>query len=165
MQIRKSTEQDLGRMLKIYAVARRFMAEHGNPNQWGPRGWPPEALLRRDIESGRSYVCLNDAGRVVGTFFFDQGADIEPTYRQIADGAWLDDGPYGVVHRIASDGSERGVGAYCLSWAYAQCGHLRIDTHGDNTVMQGLLVKLGFVHCGTIYVYEDNDPRLAYEKL
>ena len=165
MQIRKSTEQDLGRMLEIYAVARRFMAEHGNPNQWGPRGWPPEALLRRDIESGRSYVCLNDAGRVVGTFFFDQGADIEPTYRQIADGAWLDDGPYGVVHRIASDGSERGVGAYCLSWAYAQCGHLRIDTHGDNTVMQGLLGKLGFVHCGTIYVYEDNDPRLAYEKL
>lgn len=165
MQIRKSTEQDLGRMLEIYAVARRFMAEHGNPNQWGPRGWPPEALLRRDIESGRSYVCLNDAGRVVGTFFFDQGADIEPTYRQIADGAWLDDGPYGVVHRIASDGSERGVGAYCLSWAYAQCGHLRIDTHGDNTVMQGLLGKLGFVHCGTIYVYEDNDHRLAYEKL
>ena len=165
MQIRKSTEQDLGRMLEIYAVARRFMAEHGNPNQWGPRGWPPEALLRRDIESGRSYVCLNDAGRVVGTFFFDQGADIEPTYRQIADGAWLDDGPYGVVHRIASDGSERGVGVYCLSWAYAQCGHLRIDTHGDNTVMQGLLGKLGFVHCGTIYVYEDNDPRLAYEKL
>ena len=165
MQIRKSTEQDLGRMLEIYAVARRFMAEHGNPNQWGPRGWPPEALLRRDIESGRSYVCLNDAGRVVGTFFFDQGADIEPTYRQIADGAWLDDGPYGVVHRIASDGSERGVGAYCLSWAYGQCGHLRIDTHGDNTVMQGLLGKLGFVHCGTIYVYEDNDPRLAYEKL
>ena len=165
MQIRKSTEQDLGRMLEIYAVARRFMAEHGNPNQWGPRGWPPEALLRRDIESGRSYVCLNDAGRVVGTFFFDQGADIEPTYRQIADGAWLDDGPYGVVHRIASDGSERGVGAFCLSWAYGQCGHLRIDTHGDNTVMQGLLGKLGFVHCGTIYVYEDNDPRLAYEKL
>ena len=165
MQIRKSTEQDLGRMLEIYAVARRFMAEHGNPNQWGPRGWPPEALLRRDIESGRSYVCLNDAGRVVGTVFFDQGADIEPTYRQIADGAWLDDGPYGVVHRIASDGSERGVGAYCLNWAYAQCGHLRIDTHGDNTVMQGLLGKLGFVHCGTIYVYEDNDPRLAYEKL
>lgn len=165
MQIRKSTEQDLGRMLEIYAVARRFMAEHGNPNQWGPRGWPPEALLRRDIESGRSYVCLNDAGRVVGTFFFDQGKDVEPTYRQIADGAWLDDGPYGVVHRIASDGSERGVGAYCLSWAYGQCGHLRIDTHGDNTVMQGLLGKLGFVHCGTIYVYEDNDPRLAYEKL
>jgi hypothetical protein len=30
--------------------------------------------------------------------------------------------------------------------------------------MQNLLRKLGFVHCGTIYVQEDNDPRLAYEK-
>ena len=25
--------------------------------------------------------------------------------------------------------------------------------------------KLGFVHCGTIYVREDNDPRLAFEKV
>ena len=100
---------------------------------------------------------------MVGTFYFIQGADIEPTYRNIEDGAWRDDSPYGVVHRIATDGT-RGVGTFCLNWAYAQCGHLRIDTHGDNRVMQGLLDKLGFVRCGTIYVVEDNDPRLAYEK-
>ena len=25
--------------------------------------------------------------------------------------------------------------------------------------------KLGFIHCGTIYVEEDDYPRLAYEKL
>ncbi len=31
--------------------------------------------------------------------------------------------------------------------------------------MQGMLKKLGFTHCGTIYVYEDNDPRLAFEKI
>ena len=164
MQIRKSTERDVARMMEIYAYARRFMAEHGNPNQWGPRNWPPEALIRSDIQNGNSYVCLNDAGAVVGTFFFIQGRDIEPTYRVINDGAWLDDSPYGVVHRIATDGSEKGVGRFCLDWAFEQCGHLRIDTHGDNTVMQSLLAKLGFVHCGTIYVYEDNDPRLAYEK-
>ena len=42
--------------------------------------------------------------------------------------------------------------------------HLRIDTHGDNTVMQRLMEKLGFTHCGTIYVEEDDYPRLAYEK-
>ncbi len=164
MQIRKSTEKDVARMMEIYAYARRFMAEHGNPNQWGPRNWPPEALIRSDIRDGNSYVCVNDADAVVGTFFFIQGKDIEPTYRVITDGAWLDDSPYGVVHRIASDGSEKGVGRFCLDWAFEQCGHLRIDTHGDNTVMQSMLAKLGFVHCGTIYVYEDNDPRLAYEK-
>ena len=164
MKIRKSTMRDLEGIMAIYAHARRYMAEHGNPTQWGPTHWPPEALIRKDIEGGNSYVCLSDAGRVVGTFFFVQGEDIEPTYRDITEGEWLDDRPYGVVHRIASDGSEKGVGSFCLNWAFQRCGHLRIDTHGDNATMQNLLKKLGFVHCGTIYVEEDDAPRLAYER-
>ena len=163
MEIRRSTEQDFDRMMAIYAHARAFMAAHGNPNQWGPTNWPPEELIHRDISSGNSYVCEHE-GRVVGTFYFIQGKDIEPTYRDITDGAWRDDSPYGVVHRIASDGSEKGIGAFCLDWAFSQCGHLRIDTHGDNVVMQRLLTKLGFVPCGTIYVEEDNYPRIAFEK-
>ncbi len=165
MNIRKSTEADVPRMMEIYSHARAFMAAHGNPNQWGPTHWPPEALIHRDIAEGNSYVCVNHAGRVVGTFFFLQGEDIEPTYREIENGAWLEDGPYGVVHRIASDGSEKGIGSFCISWAYEQCGHLRMDTHGDNAVMQGLLKKLGFLPCGIIYVREDHDPRIAFEKV
>ncbi len=164
MEIRKSTEQDFDRMMEIYAFARRFMAEHGNPTQWGPTNWPPEALIHQDIARGKSYVCV-EQGKVVGTFFFDCGKDIEPTYRQITDGKWLDERPYGVVHRLAGDGSVKGIGAFCINWAYEQCGHLRIDTHGDNKVLQSLAEKLGFVHCGTIYVEEDDYPRLAYEKI
>lgn len=164
MEIRPSKEQDLPRMLEIYEYARRFMADHGNPNQWGATHWPPEQLLRRDIAGGNSYVCLH-GGRVVGTFFFTAGEDIEPTYRHIEDGAWLDGSAYGVVHRLAGDGSVKGIGEFCISWALEQCGHLRIDTHGDNRVMQNLLGKLGFTHCGTIHVEEDDDPRLAYEKI
>ena len=164
MRIRHSTDLDLERMMEIYGLARRYMAEHGNPNQWGPTNWPPEALIRSDIRGGNSYVCLNDAGKVIGTFFFIHGKDVEPTYREITDGAWIDDSPYGVIHRIAGDGSEKGIGAFCVNWAYEKCGHLRIDTHGDNTVMQNLLKKLGFVRCGTIHVEEDDYPRLAFEK-
>ena len=164
MEIRKTVPENLPRLTEIYAYARAFMASHGNPNQWGPTHWPPEELLRQDIRDGNSYVCLGEDGRVIGTFFFIQGEDIEPTYWEITEGAWLREGPYGVVHRLAGDGSEKGIGAFCLSWAFEQCGHLRIDTHGDNKVMQRLLSKLGFIHCGTIYVREDNDPRLAYEK-
>ena len=152
MKIRKSTEQDVARMMEIYAFAREFMARTGNPNQWGPTNWPPERLIHEDIRRGNSYVCENDEGKVVGTFYFIQGRDIEPTYREITDGEWMDESPYGVVHRVASDGSEKGIGAFCLSWAFEQCGHMRIDTHGDNAVMQGLLRKLGYIHCGTIYV-------------
>ncbi|MBQ9708896.1 MAG: GNAT family N-acetyltransferase [Firmicutes bacterium] len=164
MKIRKSTEQDVPQMLEIYEYARNYMARTGNPNQWGPTNWPPEALIHRDIKDGNSYVCLNDEGEIIGTFFFIQGEDIEPTYRNIEEGGWLDESPYGVVHRLAGDGSEKGIGAFCIDWAYGQCGHIRVDTHGDNKVMQRLMERLGFTHCGTIYVEEDDYPRLAYEK-
>jgi RimJ/RimL family protein N-acetyltransferase len=39
-----------------------------------------------------------------------------------------------------------------------------MDTHKDNAVMQSLLRKLGFRHCGTIFVEEDDYPRMAFEK-
>ena len=119
----------------------------------------PEAVKAGSVCTGQT-----TANRlVVAVFFYIAGADIEPCYAGIEDGAWLDPSPYGVVHRIASDGSVKGAGSFCIRWAYEQCGHLRIDTHPDNRVMQGLLAKLGFRRCGIIHVVEDNDPRYAYE--
>ncbi len=164
MKIRKSQQEDLDRIMEIYAFARNFMAKNGNPNQWGPTNWPPKELIKKDIETGNSYVYLNDEDEIIGTFFFIQGKDIEQTYLEITDGSWLDDSPYGVIHRLAGDGSEKGIGSFCINWAYDKCNHIRIDTHIDNTVMQKLVEKLGFTHCGTIYVKQDNYPRLAYEK-
>lgn len=163
MEIRHSTEDDFRHIMKIYEFARHFMAEHGNPNQWGPTNWPPEELIRSDITDGNSYVCICE-NRIVGTFFFKQGKDIEPTYHVIEDGAWLDNSAYGVIHRLAGDGSVKGIGCFCLEWAFKQCGHLRIDTHEDNRVMQNLLKKSGFIYCGIIHLTNDNYPRLAYEK-
>ena len=165
IRIRKTNETDFKRIMEIYEYARAFMAKTGNPNQWGPTNWPPEALIHEDILKGNSYVCTNEDGRVLGTFFFEYGQDIEPTYRDIIDGEWSQNEAYGVVHRIASDGSAKGVGKYCLDWAYEQAGNLRIDTHPDNVVMQKLLEKLGFKKCGIIHVLEDNYPRYAYEKI
>ncbi|MBR2559607.1 MAG: GNAT family N-acetyltransferase [Firmicutes bacterium] len=163
MNIRHSTIRDLERMREIYAYARDFMVRTGNPNQWGPTNWPPEELLRQDIAEGNSFVCEVD-GRIIGTFFYLYGHDIEPTYREIVDGSWRDDEPFGVVHRLAGDGSAKGIGEFCLNWAFDQSGHLRVDTHGDNKVLQNLLEKLGFERRGTIFVVEDDYPRIAYEK-
>lgn len=180
--IRNAENSDLPRMLEIYAHARKFMAENGNPRQWGITGWPPGEVLEKDIRSGSSYVCeISEDGksdaktgkrRVVGTFFFAEGPHIEKTYDDISDGEWLSSvkcgeagNTYGVVHRLAGDGSVKGIGAFCLNWAYEKSGHLRVDTHPDNKVMQGLLEKLGFIRCGTVHAAEDDDPRIAYEKL
>ena len=146
-------------MLAIFERARKFMSDNGNPNQW--KNYPPVDLIRSDIKSGKSYVCV-EGGAVVGTFFYDFGAEIEPTYRVI-DGAWKNDGAYGVIHRIASSGAVKGFGEFCLNWAFARGGHLRIDTHADNKILQHLLKKLGFEYCGVVYI-RNNEPRLAYEK-
>lgn len=162
MLIRRSTENDLVRIMEIYAIARDFMKAHGNPNQWGPTNWPPQSLIENDIRQGKSYVCTQE-DKVIAVFFYDHGENIEPTYLNIEDGAWEEGNTYGVVHRIASDGTVKGAGRFCLTWAIENSGRLRIDTHPDNTVMQSLLLKLGFSRKGIIHVVEDNDPRLAFE--
>lgn len=77
----------------------------------------------------------------------------------------VDPSPYGVIHRLAGDGSVKGTGAFCIQWALDRCGHMRIDTHPDNRTMQGLLEKLGFERRGIIHVTEDEYPRYAYEKV
>lgn len=164
MEIRHSNESDIRDIMCIYSGARRFMAEHGNPHQWGDLNWPPKELILSDIADKKSYVCIHN-DRIVGTFFFDSGSDIEPTYRVIEGGTWSSDTPYGVIHRIASSGTVRGVGQFCIEWALQKCWHIRIDTHADNTVMRNLLKKMGFSYRGIIYIKQDNSKRLAYEKI
>ncbi len=166
MEIRRTTPADMDRLMEIFVYARQFMREHGNPNQWTRLNWPPRDLVEKDIASNSSYVCVHD-GRIVGTFVLVQGqnVDMDAYYQALTSGAWLDDSPYGVVHRLASDGTVKGVGSFCLDWAAAQCPHLRIDTHVDNTIMQNLLEKKGFIRCGTIGTKPGGYRGVVYEKL
>lgn len=159
--IRKSTLEDLSRMLEIYARAREFMKNTGNPNQW--RVYPQSQLLLEDIRQGRSYVAEKD-GRVFGTFVFAEGSD--PTYSYI-EGKWLNDRPYGTIHRIAGDGTVKGLLDLAVRYALSKVNDVRLDTHSDNRVMQRAAEKLGFVKCGIIYVTDDmgeRSPRFAYHK-
>lgn len=160
MKIRKAQEKDLGTLMEIYARAREFMAKTGNPDQW-KSSYPDEEKVRSDIAQGVCYVCVRD-GEIEGVFSYLPGPD--PTYRRIDDGKWMNEDPYGVVHRVAGRGRVHGIADCCLKWAFEQCGNLRIDTHRDNRVMQHILDKNGFTACGTIYV-ADGSPRIAYQKV
>ena len=172
MYIRPAAESDLPRMMEIYALAREFMAAHGNPDQWGADNWPPRSLILNDIKRGKSFVCVSDngvsprdhtAGNIVGVFYFDFGPEPEPDYRGLTGGSWQIAEPYGVVHRIASDHSEKGIGTFCLKWAIDRAaGHLRIDTHPANSVMRSLLLKLGFSERGNVMI-GGTKARIAYE--
>ena len=160
MRIRPSTHSDLPQLLQIYETARRFMQQTGNAGQWVD-GYPKEELLISDIKQGHSYVCLNENNEIAGTFYYIVGE--EPTYLNIYEGSWLNNDSYGVIHRIASSGKQKGIAETCINWCLEKCRNLRIDTHRDNKVMQNILQKLGFTYCGIIYL-ENGDERLAYQK-
>lgn len=159
MEIRKASRSDWEEIRKIYADARQFMAEHGNAGQWGTNE-PREELLLDNIAQEKLYVCTE--GSIAAVFYF--AAEEDPAYRTIEDGAWLNDEPYGVVHRIASARTVRGAASFCMDWAFRQTGNIRIDTHEDNIPMQNMLQKNGFRYCGKIHL-ENGEPRIAFQKI
>lgn len=158
LTIRKSTIADIPRMREIFTHARQFMIETGNPNQW-VGDYPSEEFLRDDIKSGDSYVCISGR-KIVATFLLRGG--IDTTYNTIYEGNWLNDAPYATIHRIASDGSIKGILHTVIKYAYLKYNNIRIDTHRDNKVMQNAIQKEGFTYCGIIHCWS-GDERLAYQ--
>ncbi len=159
--IRKAVPEDIDRLMRIFSIAREFMKASGNPNQW-INGYPQVDLISREIADGHCFVCVNeDDGIIVATFCLIKGPD--PTYSYIEDGTWPDDEPYYVIHRLASDGSVKGITSACIEWSLRVSPCLRADTHKDNKIMQHLLEKNGFVKCGIIYV-ANGTPRIAYQR-
>ena len=157
--VQKAIREDLPQIEEIYAYARKFMADNGNPNQWGTTT-PPTYQLEDDIEKGDLYVLIQD-NTIHGVFYFYIGPD--PTYGEIEDGCWRSDTTYGTIHRIAGDGSG-GVLAAAVGFGKQLINHIRIDTHHDNKIMQKAVLKYGFRRSGIIYL-EDGDPRIAYDLL
>lgn len=161
MIIRPTELKDLPLVMGIYEYARSFMRANGNATQW-VNGYPSEELIRQEIEDNHSFVCIGEQGEIAGTFCFILGDD--PTYRQIYEGAWLNDAPYGVIHRMATNGKRKGVADACFDWCMEKSDNIRVDTHKDNLVMQHILEKRGFRRCGIIYV-RDGTERIAYQRL
>ena len=158
--IRTAKENDLPRVLEIYAAARAFMRQNGNPTQW-QGGYPRQETLEQDIALGRLYVAEGENGHLWGCFMLTSGPD--ETYAVVEGGTWGWDLPYGVIHRVACDGSGRGLVAACVAYASQTYDYLRIDTHHDNLPMQCAVEKAGFVRRGIIYV-SDGTPRIAYDR-
>lgn len=161
MEIRHTRLEELDTVMALYDQGRQFMRRSGNSSQW-INGYPSRELIAEDLRLGRSYAAV-EAGEIAAVFCFFHGADIEPSYRSI-QGAWLDDGPYGVLHRIASSGKVPGMVGRCSAWCLERCPSLRVDTHRDNRPMRTALERLGFQYCGVV-VIEDGTERVAYQKL
>ena len=162
-ELRKAEIEELSEAMRLIEGARAFLKSQGI-DQW-QGSYPDEDCIRRDMENSRAFF-LTDGGEIVGYLCVDFAG--EPAYEKIK-GAWRDDGPYAVIHRLAMDGAHRGRGLAGAAFALAEslCRErgvhsIRVDTGLENARMQHILKKSGYELCGTIW-YEGG-ARMAFQK-
>lgn len=154
MNIRLANTSDTDRIFEIYEYARAYMKAHGNPYQWGDDR-PEKSLTKDDIKNQRCYV-MEDEGHIFACFVFTIGFEKE------YEAKFPSKVEYGVIHRVASDGSKRGIVELIVDFAKEKVNFLRIDTHEDNKTMQNCIERQNFKRIGIIYL-EDKSARILYE--
>ncbi len=162
MKICKANPEQLNSIMQVIDDARNIMRTNGNFIQW-INGYPSSEVIMNDINQNIGYICLKDS-EIVGYFSFLKGDNPEPTYNIIDNGKWLNNEPYGVIHRLASNGKTKGIAKACFDFCFSQINNIRVDTNNNNLPMQNFFKKNGFTYCGVIYV-ADGTPRDAFQKL
>lgn len=155
--IRRANKSDIISIMPIYEAAKMKMRADGNMHQWSDK-YPDKETLLSDIARGELYIACED-DEIYGVFMLSFSG--EETYQEI-QGAWLNDEPYAVIHRIASLGKGRNLLKDAIDFAFASTENIRIDTHEDNNIMRSLLNKLGFTYTGIIHL-KSGDERRAYQ--
>lgn len=166
MEFRQANISDLDQIVEIIELSKKYLKET-KVDQWQD-GYPAKEDLRRDIESGNSYVLTNKDEIVATTVI---SLDGESTYNSIFNGEWITNEEYIVMHRVAVHDKYKGKGIFKELIKEAESLALnndifsiKIDTHRDNVSMQRAVVKNNFKRCGIIYL-EDGSERIAFEKV
>ena len=164
MIFRKATVEDISAVAEIMAAASRRLGAAGI-DQW-QRGYPNRTSVERDVEDGVGMVLCE------GATILAYGAVIftgEPAYDDLTGGEWLtSEGDYACVHRLCVNEIFVGMGfsKHFMMAAEAMASErvksIRIDTHPENKIMQGLIQRLGYTYCGDVVI---ESRRLAYEKI
>lgn len=168
MRLVHASLDQLDDLMAIVNDAQQFLASR-HIDQW-QNGYPTKHIIQADIESKCCYVLVGEENNIFGMVMLS--TNNEPTYKTIFHGSWLTDiASYGVIHRlaIASKYRSRGYGKHIINLCEilvqkSKRKSMRMDTHKDNKLMQGLLKSIGYVYCGVIFL-DNGDSRLAYEKV
>lgn len=167
MEIRKTRVSDIAGIEHVFRDAKQSMKAAGI-RQWDDT-YPSAKEVQSDMEKGASYV-LCDEEKVVGYSAIVFSDDVN--YQKI-EGKWLNDEPYGVIHRTSILSSYKGKGLAGMFFDYAEklargagIHNMRIDTHKDNAPMQHCIQKYGYAYCGVVYMVSgDGSPRDAFQKV
>lgn len=164
LTFRKAEPNDALSVWEILSQAIRRRKEDGS-SQW-QSGYPNLNTVHSDIEKGYCYL-LADQKKIVASaaLIFNN----EPTYQTI-DGAWLSDGDFLVVHRVAVSDEVIGKGVATIFFIEIEefakensVFSIKVDTNFDNLPMLRILEKLNYTYCGEVQV--SDGPRKAFEKL
>jgi GNAT superfamily N-acetyltransferase len=133
--------------------------------QWQD-GYPNEETVRADMAKGFGHVLEFEGNAIAyAAILFE----IEPAYEEI-EGKWLSNGPYAVVHRVATAESMKGKGVATALFHKIEelvkargVPSLKVDTNFDNQPMLKIMDRLGYTYCGEVYFR--GSARRAFEKV
>ena len=168
MIFRKATHDDIDRIAEIISHASKRLRK-ASIDQW-QRGYPNRQSIENDIDNGVGMVLS------LGNEILAYGAVIftgERAYDLLTGGEWLTQSDtssprYAVIHRLCVSEIFVGMGfakqfvQAAEAMAAERAESMRIDTHPDNKIMQGLVASLGYTYCGDVVI---ESRRLAYEKV
>ncbi|MDP9959541.1 GNAT family N-acetyltransferase [Chryseobacterium lathyri] len=133
--------------------------------QW-QNGYPNIGTVESDIAKGFGYVLTVDGEIAVYAALI---LNDEPAYSTI-EGAWLSDGEFVVVHRVAVDGKFAGQGMVKKLFDHIEdftrsqeIQSIKVDTNYDNIAMLKILESKGYSYCGEVLLA--GGMRKAYEKI
>lgn len=161
---RKAMPEDAPEIWRILQQAILKRKEEGS-DQWQD-GYPNPETVRSDIEKEYGYVLETDGDMAVYSAVI---LNNEPAYEDI-EGAWLSEGDFIVVHRIAAAAKYAGRGFTTELLRRVEVlakdqniYSIRADTNFDNPAMLAVFRKMGYTHCGEVQIR--GAARLAFEKL
>jgi GNAT superfamily N-acetyltransferase len=160
---RKAKIEDIDTVEQIMLAASGRLGAAGI-DQW-QRGYPNRTSVERDVADGVGYVvCDGEQIVAYGAVIFTG----EVAYNDLTGGEWLTAGDYACVHRVCVNEIFVGMGfskqfmMAVEAMAAERVKSIRIDTHPDNKIMQGLIRAMGYTYCGDVVI---ESRRLAYEKI
>ncbi len=161
---RKAEAADAGSIWEILQQAIERRRRDGS-QQWQD-GYPNPGTVQEDIEKASGFV-LAEEGNIIA--FCALIVNDEPAYDNI-DGAWLTNGDFLVVHRVAVSDKVAGKGIATRlfksieQYAITQnIPSIKVDTNFDNPAMLKILEKLQYTYCGEVMLR--GAPRKAFEKV
>ena len=133
--------------------------------QW-QNGYPNEQTVESDISKNFGFVLtVNDEIAVYVALIFND----EPAYSSI-EGAWLTNGEFVVIHRVAVSEKFAGQGLakklfdLIEDYVKSQNVHsIKVDTNYDNAAMLKILENKGYTYCGEVFLA--GGVRKAFEKI